>query len=77
MPIYTIASNAGVEGAIVIGKLLQQDNHELGYDAAKGVCLLATIFRMIRKVSFCLVYSKSFCSDCLFSFLHIYVQVNM
>ncbi|KGN44557.1 chaperonin CPN60-2, mitochondrial [Cucumis sativus] len=36
MPIYTIASNAGVEGAIVIGKLLQQDNHELGYDAAKG-----------------------------------------
>ncbi|KAA0050611.1 heat shock protein 60 [Cucumis melo var. makuwa] len=36
MPIYTIASNTGVEGAIVIGKLLEQDNHEHRYDAAKG-----------------------------------------
>lgn len=36
MPIYTIASNAGIEGAVVIGKLLEQDNSDLGYDAAKG-----------------------------------------
>ncbi|XP_023004983.1 chaperonin CPN60-2, mitochondrial-like [Cucurbita maxima] len=36
MPIYTIASNAGVEGAVVAGKLLEQDNSDLGYDAAKG-----------------------------------------
>ncbi|XP_022150736.1 chaperonin CPN60-2, mitochondrial-like [Momordica charantia] len=36
MPIYTIASNAGVEGAVVIGKLLEQENSDLGYDAAKG-----------------------------------------
>ncbi|GKV35312.1 hypothetical protein SLEP1_g43606 [Rubroshorea leprosula] len=35
-PVYTIASNAGVEGAVVVGKLLEQDNPELGYDAAKG-----------------------------------------
>uniref|UniRef100_A0ACD5TPI2 Uncharacterized protein n=2 Tax=Avena sativa TaxID=4498 RepID=A0ACD5TPI2_AVESA len=35
-PVYTIASNAGVEGAVVVGKLLEQDNTELGYDAAKG-----------------------------------------
>ncbi|XP_027366764.1 chaperonin CPN60-2, mitochondrial-like isoform X1 [Abrus precatorius] len=35
-PVLTIASNAGVEGAVVIGKLLEQDNHDLGYDAAKG-----------------------------------------
>lgn len=77
MPIYTIASNTGVEGAIVIGKLLEQDNHEHRYDAAKGLYLLATTLKMIRKVSFCLVYSKSFCSVCLFSFLHIFVQVNM
>ncbi|KAF2285584.1 hypothetical protein GH714_005639 [Hevea brasiliensis] len=35
-PVHTIASNAGVEGAVVIGKLLEQDNHDLGYDAAKG-----------------------------------------
>uniref|UniRef100_A0A1D1Y5L2 Chaperonin CPN60-2, mitochondrial n=1 Tax=Anthurium amnicola TaxID=1678845 RepID=A0A1D1Y5L2_9ARAE len=35
-PVYTIASNAGVEGAVVVGKLLEQDNLDLGYDAAKG-----------------------------------------
>ena len=37
MPVYTIASNAGVEGAVVVGKLLEQDNPDLGYDAAKGL----------------------------------------
>ncbi|KAA3474892.1 chaperonin CPN60-2, mitochondrial [Gossypium australe] len=36
MPVQTIASNAGVEGAVVVGKLLEQDNPDLGYDAAKG-----------------------------------------
>lgn len=33
---HAIASNAGVEGAVVVGKLLEQDNPDLGYDAAKG-----------------------------------------
>lgn len=37
MPVHTIASNAGVEGAVVVGKLLEQDNPDLGYDAAKGM----------------------------------------
>jgi len=37
-PVHTIASNAGVEGAVVVGKLLEQDNPDLGYDAAKGQC---------------------------------------
>ena len=36
-PVYTIAANAGVEGAVVVGKLLEQDNPDLGYDAAKGL----------------------------------------
>ncbi|KAK2986375.1 hypothetical protein RJ640_026639 [Escallonia rubra] len=36
-PVHTIASNAGVEGAVVVGKLLEQDNFDLGYDAAKGL----------------------------------------
>ncbi|XP_075511585.1 chaperonin CPN60-2, mitochondrial [Primulina tabacum] len=36
MPAHIIAKNAGVEGAVVIGKLLEQDNPDLGYDAAKG-----------------------------------------
>lgn len=35
-PVQTIASNAGVEGAVIVGKLLEQDNADLGYDAAKG-----------------------------------------
>ncbi|VAH16084.1 unnamed protein product [Triticum turgidum subsp. durum] len=35
-PVYTIACNAGVEGAVVVGKLLEQENSDLGYDAAKG-----------------------------------------
>ncbi|KAA8548492.1 hypothetical protein F0562_000241 [Nyssa sinensis] len=34
-PVHTIACNAGVEGAVVVGKLLEQDNPDLGYDAAK------------------------------------------
>lgn len=39
---YTIASNAGVEGAVVVGKLLEQDNPDHGYDAAKGLSLSHT-----------------------------------
>ncbi|XP_030970712.1 chaperonin CPN60-like 2, mitochondrial [Quercus lobata] len=36
-PAFTIASNAGFDGALFIGRLLEQDNHNLGFDAAKGV----------------------------------------
>lgn len=39
---HTIASNAGVEGAVVVGKLLEQDNPDLGYDAAKGLLSFST-----------------------------------
>ncbi|WOK91343.1 chaperonin CPN60-like 2, mitochondrial [Canna indica] len=35
-PTLTIAANAGVNGAIIVGKLLEQENLSLGYDAAKG-----------------------------------------
>ncbi|GAB2269239.1 hypothetical protein Dimus_004166 [Dionaea muscipula] len=35
-PTRTIVSNAGSDGALVVGKLLEQDNHNWGYDAAKG-----------------------------------------
>ncbi|KAK6148724.1 hypothetical protein DH2020_016249 [Rehmannia glutinosa] len=34
-PTFTIASNAGADGALVLGKLLEQDDLNLGYDAAK------------------------------------------
>lgn len=37
MPVYTIASNAGVEGSVIVGKLLEQEDPDLGYDAAKGL----------------------------------------
>lgn len=36
-PTFTIVSNAGGDGALVLGKLLEQDDLNLGYDAAKGV----------------------------------------
>ncbi|KAL3008004.1 hypothetical protein AAZX31_07G008600 [Glycine max] len=36
-PTITIASNAGFDGALVHSKLLEQDDHNLGFDAAKGV----------------------------------------
>ncbi|XP_066368824.1 chaperonin CPN60-2, mitochondrial-like [Miscanthus floridulus] len=32
----TIAANAGIDGAIVVGKLIEQEDLSLGYDAAKG-----------------------------------------
>ncbi|KAL3824453.1 hypothetical protein ACJIZ3_020482 [Penstemon smallii] len=35
-PTFTIASNAGADGAVVLGKLLEQVDLNLGYDAAKG-----------------------------------------
>lgn len=35
-PTHTIAANAGVEGPVVVGKLLEQDNMDYGFDAAKG-----------------------------------------
>ncbi|KAL2337955.1 hypothetical protein Fmac_012401 [Flemingia macrophylla] len=36
-PTFTIASNAGFDGALVHSKLLEQDDSNLGFDAAKGV----------------------------------------
>eukprot|EP00955_Chlamydomonas_euryale_P103328 365480-Chlamydomonas_euryale.AAC.17 len=37
VPMRTIASNAGVEGAVIVGKVLEMDDHDQGYDAANGV----------------------------------------
>eukprot|EP01024_Parvocaulis_polyphysoides_P008675 TRINITY_DN12596_c0_g1_i2.p3 TRINITY_DN12596_c0_g1~~TRINITY_DN12596_c0_g1_i2.p3 ORF type:complete len:121 (-),score=39.24 TRINITY_DN12596_c0_g1_i2:211-573(-) len=34
VPIKTIANNAGVEGAVIVGKLLEIDDFNTGYDAA-------------------------------------------
>ncbi|KAL5579490.1 hypothetical protein UlMin_011932 [Ulmus minor] len=35
-PTFTIVRNAGFDGALILDKLLEQDDHNLGYDAAKG-----------------------------------------
>mmetsp|Transcript_35023 Transcript_35023/g.107525 ORF Transcript_35023/g.107525 Transcript_35023/m.107525 type:complete len:577 (+) Transcript_35023:385-2115(+) len=35
-PLMTIVKNAGDEGAVVVGKLLEETNHEQGYDAQTG-----------------------------------------
>ena len=46
---HTIASNAGVEGAVVVGKLLEQGNTDLGYDAAKGRIYISTfVLHLLR-----------------------------
>lgn len=50
MPAYTIAHNAGVEGAVVVGKLLEQTNLSIGYDAAKGLSFSAGLsFHIVLK----------------------------
>lgn len=37
MPAKTICRNAGHEGAVIVGKLLESDDPNYGFDAAKGV----------------------------------------
>lgn len=37
IPCKAIAENAGKEGAIIVGKLLEQNDHEFGYDASKDI----------------------------------------
>jgi hypothetical protein len=51
-PLMTIAANAGVDGSVVVGKLLEQDNLSLGYDAAKGLCSLTVVLLFIVTLSF-------------------------
>jgi hypothetical protein len=51
MPTYTIAANAGVEGAVMVGKLLEQNNLDIGYDAAKG---LSPLFFDKCRIRYCL-----------------------
>merc|ERR1719486_1697329 len=36
-PVATIADNAGEEGAVIVGKLLEESNKQIGFNAAKGV----------------------------------------
>ncbi|CAN7137527.1 unnamed protein product, partial [Brassica rapa subsp. narinosa] len=36
IPVYTIASKAGVDGKVIVDKLLESNNPDIGYDAAKG-----------------------------------------
>ncbi|KAF5751274.1 hypothetical protein HS088_TW02G00286 [Tripterygium wilfordii] len=40
-PTLTIALNAGFDGTLVLGKLLEQDDHNWGFDAARGSSALA------------------------------------
>jgi len=36
IPCKTIAENAGHEGAVIVGKILEFNNEEMGFDAAEG-----------------------------------------
>ncbi|CAK9166401.1 unnamed protein product [Ilex paraguariensis] len=64
-PIHTIASNAGVEGAVVVGKPLEQDDPDHGYDATKGeyVDMVKTgIIDPLKVIRTSLVDAASACS---------------
>ena len=37
MPAKTIAANAGFEGPVVVGKLIESDDAEIGFNAQTGV----------------------------------------
>lgn len=39
MPVYTIASAAGFEGSVVVRKLLEHDNPDIGFDPVRGMLL--------------------------------------
>lgn len=53
-PTFTIVSNAGFDGALVLGKLLEQDDLKMGYDAAKGLFYSSFLFSFISKLMFLL-----------------------
>lgn len=44
-PTSAIVSNAGYDGALVVGKLLEQDDRNFGFDAAQGT-LLSTVGKL-------------------------------
>ncbi len=54
MPIKAIANNAGADGAVVVGKLLEMKDIEMGYNAQTGktlfffYCLFYRADTMIR-----------------------------
>jgi hypothetical protein len=67
-PVHTIAMNAGVEGAVVVGKLLEQDNTDLGYDAAKGTGSLTIFSGYLKLVQNSIAYGL---------WNHLPLKVNM
>lgn len=42
-PSLAIFSNAGFDGVLIVGKLLEQDNFNMGFDAAKGLFLFTQV----------------------------------
>lgn len=50
-PTFTIATNAGFDGALVIGKLLEQDDQNLGHDAVKGTSSSPGWFQSTKKIN--------------------------
>lgn len=74
MPVYTIASNAGVEGSVIVGKLLEQDDPDIGYDAAKGLWFPTNEPEMDRQMA--LVLNSTNVDKSIYYFLCSF-QVNM
>jgi chaperonin GroEL (HSP60 family) len=60
----TIAANAGIDGAIVIGKLIEQEDLSLGYDAAKGLFFLTmNILNCVAPTSTIFCHVHHHCQD--------------
>lgn len=59
-PVHTIVFNAEVEGVVVDGKLLEQNNPDLGYDAAKGQCSPFSFFVVVFKYFFICVITINY-----------------
>lgn len=59
-PTFTIVRNAGFDGALVVGKLLEQDDYRMGYDAANGRFVCFAIFTLYT----CTFFKPSFLVCC-------------
>lgn len=63
-PVCSIAHAAGFDYSVVVEKLLEQDNPDLGYDPAKGLFLISKNRNKDLRVILC-------CSQCALSWVRL------
>lgn len=75
-PTSTIASNAGADAPLVIGKLLEQYDLNFGYDAAKGLCSRLPVAPYPFKIERLKLYDHLIVNLCLY-ILYFVIKLNM